>query len=127
MGLKDKVGKLLQIIHKQNGENKVLRAQIQDKNVKNKEKILKLSESIQLLKYSNLELKMNMKVEMDKFERTFLQMSKSIGNFKPKVKNAEIEKMKQQLLIQEQDVMSKKWAVEDKLRSKTKPKRNRYQ
>lgn len=79
------------------------------------------------MKYSNLELKMNMKVEMDKFERTFLQMSKSIGNFKPKVKNAEIEKMKQQLLIQEQVVMSKKWAVEDKLRSKTKPKRNRYQ
>ncbi len=72
MGLKDKVGKLLQIIHKQNGDNKALRAQIQDKNAKNKEKILKLSESIQLLKYSNLELKMNMKVEMDKFERTFL-------------------------------------------------------
>ena len=126
MGLKDKVEKFLQIIHKQNGENKVLRAQIQNKNAM-KEKILKLSESIQLLKHSNVALKTNMKVETDKFWRSFLQMSKSIGNFKPKVINAEIEKMKEQLLIQEQAVMSKKWAVEDKLRSRTKPKRNRYQ
>ena len=71
-------------------------------------------------------LKTNMKLEMDKFGRDFWQISKAISGFKPVIVSSEIEKMKQDLLLSEQTLMSKKWAVEDKLRRKNAPKRNRY-
>lgn len=103
----------------------MLRSKVETQKV-NKEKILKLSESIKLLKHSNVTLKTNMKVEMDKFGRDFWQISKCVASFKPRVMSSEIEKMKELLLLQEQSVMSKKWAVEDRLRQRMVPKRNRY-